>query len=431
MNEQPKAARGAVFLRGDFLFAALLFVSGAAALAAVLPRTGVLAGPYGWPTATFFIAFGLFTITMGFPRTGFGHVSFDRVAQIASILVLGPVDAAWINGLTSFLYPLHRLWRGVEPVEVAMASMHNAGMMTLVVLGCGSLYVYLGGAVPLTVLEPRVGGLLLLLMLSIQGMNDGIMAIMMYLRRKDPSTMLNVFSVAVELASVPLAVLVAVIYANMQPQVFVLLLFAMSLGMLVLKKYAGMRTSLEALVDKRTEQLRVKTMELEEQATHDKLTGLFNRRFADDFLQREIENAKRYDRPMTIALADIDHFKRVNDSHSHAIGDKVLRRVAEILTNRCRKTDIVARYGGEEFLLCFPDTSSEFAEQICSQIRAAVERTNWSDIGLGIRLTISFGIAEVGIDTRRSTILGDADTRLYKAKNKGRNRIVSLPGGKL
>ena len=231
--------------------------------------------------------------------------------------------------------------------------------------------------------------------------------------------------------SVPLAILVAIVYANMQLPVFVLLLFAMSLGMLVLKQFASMRNRLEALVDQRTEELRLKTQELEEQATHDKLTGLFNRRYVDDFLQREIENSKRYDRPFTIALADIDHFKRVNDSHSHAIGDKVLCRVAEILTNRCRKTDVVARYGGEEFLLCFPDTSAEFAEQICSQIRAAVERTNWSDIGLGIRLTISFGIAEVGIDTRRTSILSDADTRLYQAKHKGRNRIVSLPGGKL
>ena len=109
----------------------------------------------------------------------------------------------------------------------------------------------------------------------------------------------------------------------------------------------------------------------------------------------------------------------------------MLCRVAEILTNRCRKTDVVARYGGEEFLLCFPDTNSAFAEQVCSQIRTAIEQTDWSDIGLGIRLTISFGIAEVGNDSRPTTLLNDADMRLYQAKHKGRNRIVSLPGGKL
>jgi diguanylate cyclase (GGDEF)-like protein len=89
---------------------------------------------------------------------------------------------------------------------------------------------------------------------------------------------------------------------------------------------------------------------------------------------------------------------------------------------------VVARYGGEEFLLCFPDTNAEFAEQICGQIRKAVERTDWSDIigntDMNMRITISFGIAEVGFDARRSSILSDADNRLYMAKHKGRNRIV-------
>ena len=417
--------------RGDFFFALCLFVLGVGALLWAIPDSGVLSGSYSWGSALFFLLFGLFTITMGFARPGFGHVSFDRVAQVSSILILGPVDAAWINGLASLLYPLHRVWKGVPVYDVLMAAMHNAGMMILVVLGCGSLYVYLGGPVPLTVLEPRTGGLLLLLMLSMQGLNDGIMAVMMYLRDADSAKVLNVFSVAIELASVPLAILVAVIYATMDVPVVVLLLFALALGMLVLKQYAEMRNRLEKLVDERTEELRQKTIELEEQATHDKLTGLFNRRYVDDFLQREIENARRHDRPFAIALADIDHFKRVNDSHSHAIGDKVLCRISEILVNRCRKTDVVARYGGEEFLLCFPDTSAEFAEQICSQIRYSVEKTDWSDIGLGIRMTISFGIAQVGRETSRASILNDADTRLYQAKHKGRNRIVGLPGGRV
>lgn len=431
MNEQVAKKPATPMWRADFFFAVTLLAAGLVTLVMVFPEAGVLTGDYGWDTALFFLLFGLFTITMGYARPGFGHVSFDRVAQVSSILVLGPYDAALINGLASMIYPLHRVWKGVPIHDVMMASMHNAGMMIFVVLGCGSLYVYLGGPVPLMTLDPRTGGLLLLLMLSMQGMNDAIMAFMMFLRKSDPATMLNVFSVGIELASVPLAILVAIVFASMELSVFVLLLFAMSLAMLLIKQFAEMRNRLEALVDERTEELRVKTLELEEQATHDKLTGLFNRRYVDDFLQREIETSKRHDRPLTIALADIDHFKRVNDSHSHAIGDKVLYRVAEILTNRCRKTDVVARYGGEEFLLCFPDTSAEFAEQICSQIRYAIERTDWSDIGLGFRLTISFGIAEVGIDSRRTSVLSDADTRLYQAKHKGRNRIVSLPGGKL
>jgi diguanylate cyclase (GGDEF)-like protein len=90
---------------------------------------------------------------------------------------------------------------------------------------------------------------------------------------------------------------------------------------------------------------------------------------------------------------------------------------------------MVARYGGEEFLLCFPDTSSEFAEQICGQIRCALEQIDWSPVlpehAGDITITISFGIAEVGNDSRRTTILSEADTRLYQAKHKGRNRIVA------
>ncbi len=414
-------------LRGDLIFAATLFVTAIAALFNILPGTGVLGGQYSWGAALFFLVFGLFTITMGYARPGFGHVSFDRVAQISSVLVLGPVDAAWINGLASLIYPTHRVWKGVPLREVLIAMLHNSGMTTLVILSCGSLYVYLGGPVPLLSLDLRIGGLLLLLMLSMQGMNDGLMAVMMAIRKTDPSAMRNIFSVGVELASVPLAILVAIVFARMEFPVFVLLLFAMSLGMMVLKQYAEMRTKLEVLVDQRTEELRLKSLELERQATHDKLTGLFNRRYADDFLQREIENSKRHDREFTVALADLDHFKMVNDNHSHAVGDKVLKRVAKILTNRCRKTDVVARYGGEEFLLCFPDTSAEFAEQICSQIRSAVEKMNWSDIADPINITISFGIAEVGVNSRRTSILSDADTRLYQAKHKGRNRIVGSP----
>ena len=413
--------------RGDLIFGLILFVSGVAALYFAFPADGILAGQYSWETALFFLLFGVYTITMGYARPGFGHVSFDRVAQISSILVLGPYDAAWINGLASLIYPLHRIWKNVPLRDVAVASLNNCGMMISVILACGSLFVYLGGPVPLNFLDMRTGGLLLLLMLSMQGSNDALMATMMYLRKKNPTTMLTAFSVGVELASALMAIIVAIVFVEMQLAVFVLLLFSMSLGMLVLKQFAEMRTKLEALVDERTEALRLKSLELERQATHDKLTGLFNRRYADDYLQREIENSKRRNRDFTVALADIDHFKRVNDHHSHAVGDEVLQAVAEILSNRCRKTDVVARYGGEEFLLCFPDTSAEFAEQICSQIRSSIEKTDWSSIADDIRITISFGIAEVGANSRRTTILSDADTRLYQAKNKGRNRIVGLP----
>ena len=415
--------------RPDLAFATAILILAGAEFAYVWPDSGLLAASYSWGTALFFLLFGLFTITMGYARPGFGYVSFDRVAQVSSILVLGPFDAAWINGLASLIYPWHRVWKGVPLGTVLFASLHNAAMMVIVILTCGSLYAYLGGPIPLAELDLQIGGLLLLLMLSMQAMNDGIMACMMYLRKMEPSTILNIFSMGTELASVALAILVAIIFVRMDLAIFVLLLFCLGLGMAVFKQFAEIRNELEALVEERTEALKLKSLELERQATHDKLTGLFNRRFADEYLQREIDNSRRSDRRFTIALADIDHFKQINDRYSHAIGDAVLCQVGEILLNRCRKTDMVARFGGEEFLLCFPDTNSEFAEQICSQICVAVEKADWSSIasqiGADIRITISVGIAELGRDSRLSTILSTADTRLYQAKSKGRNRVVA------
>jgi diguanylate cyclase (GGDEF)-like protein len=417
------------FWRGDILFASFMFVAACVAFWFASRDSGLMLHGYGWSTATFFFAFGIFTITVGYPHPGFGHVSFDRVAQVASILVLGPLDAAWINGLASLIYPWHRLFNNVPFRTVVVASLHNAGMMTLVVLGCGLLYTYLGGPIPLEYLTPTTAGLLLLLMLSMQLVNDLSMLVLMHLRGANISRLLSVFSTGVELASGLIAIVVALVFVRLETQVFAVLLVVLCLGMLVLKNYAHMRQHLEYLVDKRTEELRLKTIELEQQATHDKLTGLFNRRYADDYLQREIEASRRHDREFTVALADIDHFKRINDRFSHAVGDKVLERISRILVERCRKTDVVARYGGEEFLLCFPDTSSEFAEQICGQIRKAVERADWAEVvgdaSSNLRITISFGIAEVSDDSRRTSILSDADERLYMAKHKGRNRIVA------
>lgn len=416
------------FRRPDLIYSALLFAVAAGVLYVVTGRTGFMMSSYGAGTALFFLAFGLFTITMGYPHPNFGHVSFDRAAQVASILVLGPVDAAWINGLASLLYPWHRLWQGVPLRSVITASLHNAGMMSMVILGCGSLYTYLGGPVPLENLTVAAAGFLLLLMLSMQVLNDLGMLVIVYLRKGDASKLLNVFSTGVELGSVFIAVVVAIVYVRMEPAVVVVVLIVFSLGMLVLKQYAQMRHKLEGLVEERTMELREKSLELERQATHDKLTGLFNRRYADDYLERQIESARRYDRDFTIALADIDHFKQINDRFSHAVGDAVLCRVSEILVNRCRKTDVVARYGGEEFLLCFPDTNADFAEQICGDIRTAVENADWLEIldefGTHLHITISFGIAHAGIDTRRTSILSAADTRLYQAKKKGRNLVV-------
>jgi hypothetical protein len=200
------------FWRADMLFAMFMFIAACVAFWFASHDNGIFLHSYGWPTVVFFFAFGIFTITVGYPHPGFGHVSFDRVAQVASILVLGPVDAAWINGLASLLYPWHRLFRNVPLRTVIVASLHNAGMMTLVVLGCGLLYGYLGGPVPLHYLAPTTAGLLLLLMLSMQLFNDLSMLVLMHLRGASVDKLLSVFSTGVELASGLIAIVVALVF---------------------------------------------------------------------------------------------------------------------------------------------------------------------------------------------------------------------------
>ena len=417
------------YLRPDLVYSVCLFVVAVAAIAfAMWQRDGIVAAS-DWGSVVFFLLFGLFTISCGFPHPDFGHISFDRVAQVASILVLGPVDAAWINGIASFIYPWHRLKLGVPLPLVLTAALNNAGLMSLAILACGSLYAYLGGPIPLESLDLRVAGLLLLLMLSMQFFIDlGMMAVLR-LRGLDPRSLYNFFATTIESFSVLAAIVIAIAWSTAELPVFVLLLVVTSAGMLVIKQYADMRQRLEALVEERTEELQTQAIEFERQATHDKLTGLPNRRYADDFLQREIEQARRKDCPVSVALADVDHFKSINDRFSHAVGDEVLRRVGTILSERCRKTDVVARYGGEEFLLCFPDTDMRFARQICNQIRQAVEHADWSDLQAAtagkLRVTVSIGLAEARGDVRRAAVLSKADTRLYRAKNAGRNRVIS------
>lgn len=411
--------------QADLVYSILLLIGGVTAVALSAADTGLLAGEYRSGTAGFFLLFGLFAIATGFPHPVFGHVSFDRVAQVASILILGPVDAAWVNGLASFVYPWHRLRLGVRLRAVAMAACHNAGLMIFVILGGGLLYQYLGGAIPVRALDLDAGILLLTLIVGMQAVNDLGMMFMLYLRQSDPRRVFNRFTAIVEYVAAAAGVVLAIAFTNQSVPYFMLLLVVCAAGMLVIMQYALMRYRLEKLVDERTEELKIQAEEFERQATHDKLTRLPNRRYADSYLQQQIELAQRCDRTDSLALADIDHFKQINDGHSHAIGDKVLEGVAKVLSEGCRNTDFVARYGGEEFLLYLPDTGADRALQVCSQLRRAVQQMDWSAIAPGLSVTVSFGLAETQGSSRPRTIVNEADKRLYRAKRQGRNRVVA------
>ncbi len=412
------------FAHSQFVFSLCLFIAGAAALTiAMMQGDSWLPDRSPW-LLPFFLLFGLFTISTGYTHPRVGYVSFDRVAQVASILVLGPLAATWINGLASLLWPLHRLRQGQPLREVITASLNNAGLMTLMILGSSYLYVALSGPVPLEHLDLQVAGLLLVLILCMQVANELLMAAHLRLGEKTFAWSLHGFAFTMEIGSALAGVLVAIVINRMEPAVIALMLVILGLGMVALKQFARMRNRLELIIEERTQVLRDKSLELERLATRDQLTGIFNRRFADDTLRHCIEEFECERRGFSVALIDLDHFKCINDQHSHEMGDEVLRQVARILAGHCRGTDMLARYGGEEFLICFPQTDAATAAGICDQLRRAVQSADWSALAPGIAVTLSAGIAAMQPGITRSVLLNTADSRLYKAKHAGRNLVV-------
>jgi two-component system, cell cycle response regulator len=157
----------------------------------------------------------------------------------------------------------------------------------------------------------------------------------------------------------------------------------------------------------------------------DGLTKLHNHRFFQDELARAFEESHRYQRPLSLAMIDIDFFKKVNDTYGHAVGDDVLKRVAEIYRESVRSTDLVARYGGEEFAVMMPETDLEDAMTFAEKIRSIIETTPVETQAGPLQITVSLGVASVP----RSTINGSkelivaADKALYRAKKGGRNQV--------
>lgn len=181
-----------------------------------------------------------------------------------------------------------------------------------------------------------------------------------------------------------------------------------------------------------TEKLRIERevmalqAQLQEQAIHDPLTGLYNRLFLIDNLERELSQAKRSGGVVSVIMTDIDHFKAVNDDYGHLAGDEVLRHFASILKTHARCSDLACRYGGEEFFLVLPDTALEVARERAEQLRQAVAEQTPRFESRDIAITASFGVADFTLDDKMSAIdlIGKADAALYQAKKGGRNRVV-------
>ncbi len=165
---------------------------------------------------------------------------------------------------------------------------------------------------------------------------------------------------------------------------------------------------------------------LRDAAVVDSLTGCYNRREFENQIKRHIATATRHRSPLSLFIFDLDYFKKINDTHGHLGGDRVLREVALLVKDNMRTGDILARYGGEEFIAILPETGKAMAMELADRLRSKIAGMAIAHNQSFIRVTASFGVAEFLPNSDMNTIIQDADTMLYKAKTNGRNRV--MPG---
>ena len=176
---------------------------------------------------------------------------------------------------------------------------------------------------------------------------------------------------------------------------------------------------------KRGNELKAAHARIEELAQVDELTGLLNRRYIMKTLNEEMARAQRFGGACSVAIIDLDFFKRINDQYGHPIGDEVLRTFAITLFANLRAVDKLGRYGGEEFLMILPDTAKDQALRTLDRLRSIASEVDWAAISTVMNVTMSAGISEVRKEDSAADILARADAALYNAKDAGRNRVIA------
>jgi diguanylate cyclase (GGDEF)-like protein len=185
------------------------------------------------------------------------------------------------------------------------------------------------------------------------------------------------------------------------------------------------RLQLHLKVKRLQDELMLKNAALAQLSSVDSLTGLRARRFLDEILNVEFLRARRYRTPLAVVMADLDHFKRINDGSGHPAGDTVLRELGALFLSMVRRTDVAGRYGGEEFLVIHPQSTASGAAQLAERLRQAVETARFDAEGAPLRVTVSLGVAEY--DRQMASprdLVAAADRALYAAKRGGRNRVM-------
>ena len=179
-------------------------------------------------------------------------------------------------------------------------------------------------------------------------------------------------------------------------------------------------------LEKRIAEIQILQNQLKEESIRDPLTRLYNRRYMEDALQREFAHATRDGYPVSIIMADIDHFKKVNDTYGHSTGDEVLAQLSQLFQANFRTEDIVCRFGGEEFLIVMPETTSETAFLRIDHIRQVLESTPLKLSCGELKITLSAGIAVYPLEgSSIDEIVQKADRAMYRAKSEGRNRVIA------
>lgn len=172
---------------------------------------------------------------------------------------------------------------------------------------------------------------------------------------------------------------------------------------------------------------------LEEMTLTDELTGLYNMRFMIQFLEKQYELIRRYDRPFSIMMLDLDHFKSVNDRNDHLVGSAAIKAIGQVIEETTRRSDVKARYGGDEYIIAMPETDEAAAKLAGERLRAAIERRELlGNEGVTFKITGSIGVATHLKDHHKTytDLVKDADAAMYRAKESGRNRVHFFDGKK-
>lgn len=175
--------------------------------------------------------------------------------------------------------------------------------------------------------------------------------------------------------------------------------------------------------------LQVALEKLEVLALYDSLTGLYNRAAINEHAQLEVARAERTERPLSLAMLDVDYFKQVNDEYGHLVGDEVLKRVAEELRTGVRPYDFVGRWGGEEFMIVLPEATLEQATEVAERVRATIASASFKGPNCpDLQVNVSLGVSQLTIHPDRDCLrhlIQQADIALYRAKQQGRNRVCA------